>query len=316
MRRSIYSFAITFCIVLLAVSCSEGEHDQEIKNACRACYIICDDIEFVDSIESQATKNIIQQYIDSIDNAIVSIGDSSTVELLCPEASTCKSELADLLCLDDYAYLRYRVYSRAGDKYALVSYRPELIHPTKIVDTNYRPDIECRLKDEEPNLRKLFNQINMLQSKSEEELLQMRTERLRDIEAIHKAEEERAATERKAEEERRNAPTTWDGVAQWMKKKGCSVIGIFKSNGGFGGVLAIYRKGGGTYIASCSLDSSPVDFEYADNLRKVGSNTYQHNEPGSDMPERYTINDGELTTYCYNPDMGEWVNMGSYYQVY
>lgn len=36
----------------------------------------------------------------------------------------------------------------------------------------------------------------------------------------------------------------------------------------------------------------------------------------SDMPERYTIIGGELITYCYNPDMGEWVNMGSYYQVY
>lgn len=319
MRKFIYSF-FAFCTIFFTASCSSGEYDKAIKDACEQVNCTAHNIVFVDSIDNNSTKEQVLQYIASIDSAVVAIGDSALVEFLCPEASTTKQNLEKIRDLGDYAYLRFKVDATSNGriltKYALVSYREDLMRPIKIVDEDYQSDMEFQLKDSEFSIKSTIEDLKNLQSKTPEELLQMKVEKEQRIEEQRKADEERWEAQKKAEEERRNAPSSWEGVAQWMKKKGCSVVGIFKSNGGYGGALTIYKRGGGTYIASCSLSATPVDFQFADNLRKVSGSTYQHNEPGSDMPERYTISGGELITYCYNPDMGEWVNMGSYYQVY
>ena len=311
---------IAFCALLFATSCSTGEYDNAIKDACKEANCNAYDIEFVDSIDNNIIKRKVQQYIASIDSAIISIGDSALVEFLCPKASTIKKNLIMISNLSDYAYLRFRVEatrdSRNITKYALVSYREDLMYPIKIVDEDYLPEMDYQLKKSETSVKSLLNNLNLLKSKTPEERLQMKVEKEKHIEEQRIAKLKKLEEQKKIEEERRYAPKSWEDVAQWMKKKGCSVVGIFKSNSRYGGTLCIYKRGGGTYLSVCSICNKPIDFQFADKLRKVGSNAYQHNEPGSDMPERFIISSGELISYCYNPDMGEWVYMDSYYQVY
>ncbi len=319
MKRSILSI-LFICTLIIIESCSSGEYDKAIKDACAQVNCTAHNIEFVDSIDNQSTKEQVLQYITSIDNTVAAIGDSALVEFLCPEASITKHTLEKIRDLGDYAYLKYRVEASTNGihtiKYALVSYREDLMAPVKIVDEYYQSDMDIQLKDCEYSVKSLIDELTLLKSKTPEELQQMKYEKEQRIEKQRKANQAQLATQKKAEDERRDAPSSWEDVAQWMRKKGYSVIGIYKGNGAYAGTLILYKKGRNTYLSTCSLSNNPVDFEFANRLRKLNSTTYQYNEPGSDMPEKYIVNGGELISYCYNPDMSEWVNMGSYYQVY
>lgn len=309
MRKALISLFCIFCVFYLACCSTSDEHEKEIKDACKSASIILNRIEFVDSIDSQATKEKIKRHINSIDSAVYAIGDSTLVSFLYPSAYDVKRELGRILALDDYAYLRYKVYGITNgysvEKYALISYQDSLICPVKIVDINDETELDFQLKECEYSFTSVMEYLSVLSSKSEDELQEMREEKLKSIEE-----------QRKADEERRNAPKSWDEVAMWMKKKGYTIIGIYKGALAYAGTLVLYKKGSSTYLSSCSISSNPVDFEFANKLTKLNSNTYQYNEPGSDMPERYVISGSELVTYCYNPDVYEWVNMGSYHQIY
>ena len=109
---------------------------------------------------------------------------------------------------------------------------------------------------------------------------------------------------------------SWNEIMSKLDKS-YKVIGIFTmTQGGHEFPLIIYKKNGKYYINHCEMSEKPFEHENSDFLKKLSSNTFMHNEPGSDMPEKYIINNGELDTYAYNPDVGEWVEMGTYWQVY
>lgn len=296
----------TILLVSVLASCSHqavDENEQAIRDVCKNEQLILHSIAFLDTIDSNISRERIHDDIDSLSKAIESVGDSSLISILYPTSFKQKRELENLLSLDDYAYLRYKinVSNTNGyniNKYALVPFREDLMGPIKLVDEDYEFPIDFQTKESEMILKTVLEYLTLLQSKSAEELEDMKNKALLQI------------------EEARNAPSSWSDVAKWMQKRGCTVVGIFQGTQAYSGTLTIYSKGGTYYIASCSISCNPVDFEYADILRKLNSYTYQHNEPGSDMPEKYVINGSLLISYCYNPDMNEWVNMGSYHKQY
>lgn len=286
--------------LLIFCGCSSDERIKAIEDACKEANCNATHIAFLDSIDSQESKAKIKEEIAFIDNIIKETGDSLIVPLLCPNALVVKQQLQKVLELPDYAYLRYKLYVKGDganyDMYALVPYREDLMGEIKIVDYMWESDIEFQHK--QIAINSVRYDLENLLSYSPEERLKRKNEMI-----IYN-------------EKQKNAPKSWQDVANVMKKKGCSVIGIYQGTQQYAGTLAIYSKGGTYYIAPCSISSEPVDYESADNLRKLNSNSYQHNEPGSDMPEKYVINGSQLISYCYNPDMGEWVNMGSYKKIY
>lgn len=289
-------FILSGLYVFFITGCSTNEREKAILDACKETNFYPNSIVFHDSIDSQESKAIVREQITSLDNAIAAIGDSTIVELLCNSTFTTKQELQNILNIPDYAYLRYSLYGTGVTKYALVPYREDLMGPIIIVDEGWESDIEIQLK--EIGYKSVMSDLENIQSLSAEELQAKKADALRHI------------------EEQKTAPRSWQDVALLMQKKGCSIIGIFQGTQAYAGTLAIYSKGGIYYIAPCTISNNPIDFEYADRLRKMNSNSYQYNEPGSDMPEKYVISGSQLISYCYNPDMSEWVNMGSYNKVY
>ncbi len=131
-----------------------------------------------------------------------------------------------------------------------------------------------------------------------------------------KVEEEKETVEESPREEVRPRSLSWKDVVASLGKS-YKVIGIYTMwQGGTELNVIVYRKGGRYYISNCKKELSPFNHEYAESLVKKSSTTYVHNEPGSDMPEKFVIADGALRSYCYNPDMYEWVAMGEYWKVY
>ena len=109
---------------------------------------------------------------------------------------------------------------------------------------------------------------------------------------------------------------SWNEVVSKLDKS-YKVIGIYTmTQGGHEFPLIIYKKNSKYYINHCEMSEKPFEHENSDLLKKISSKTFMHNEPGSDMPEKYIINNGELDSYAYNPDVSEWVEMGTYWQVY
>lgn len=119
-----------------------------------------------------------------------------------------------------------------------------------------------------------------------------------------------------ADEEISSPALSWNDIVVKLGKS-YKVIGIYTmTQGGNDYTLIIYKKHGKYYINHCKDEYPPFDHEYSDLLVKKSSTTYVHNDPDSDMPEKYVISDGELNTYAYNPDFYEWVAMGTYWKVY
>lgn len=108
---------------------------------------------------------------------------------------------------------------------------------------------------------------------------------------------------------------SWHDVAQIVGKH-FKVIGIYKGTMASAPTLILYKKDSRTYLTTCHMSEEPIHHEFAYQLRKLSSTTYQYSEPGDDMPERFVVDGNTLETYTYNPDMGEWVFMGDYWQVY
>lgn len=73
-------------------------------------------------------------------------------------------------------------------------------------------------------------------------------------------------------------------------------------------------------MSYCSFSRNPIDDDSIMRLKKKGGNTFEYNQEGSDMPERYKINkQGNMDSYTFNPDGPygpEWVYMGSYTKIY
>lgn len=119
-----------------------------------------------------------------------------------------------------------------------------------------------------------------------------------------------------SEADSKSTINSWSEVVSKLNKS-YKVIGIYTlTQGGHDFTLIIYKKSGKYYISHCKMSDNPFEHENSDLLKKISSNTYIYNDPGSDMPEKYIINNGELDSYAYNPDVGEWVEMGTYWQVY
>ncbi len=308
MKRIILSF-FAFVSLYLISSCSQGEPNESIIKACKENNIVVDRIVFQDTIKSEDVKSGIRDLISYFDGPIECIEDSGLIRVICPEAFKIRDALDKMLSYSDYAYLRYRVYGKYNghptESYALVSYVDTLIYPVKIVNEWDEVDIVNELNTIKPSALSAIEKVSSLLSKSHQEL-----------QAIADGKKQEAEMLRESNLEKTNRPTTWEDVAILMKKKGCTSIAIYKGMDAFAGTLAFYKKNGNAYLAACSLSDYPMDFEFSDKLKKINGNTYLFSEPGSNMPEKFVFNGSELITYCYNPEVGEWVNMGSYFQTY
>ncbi|MBQ0057746.1 MAG: hypothetical protein KBT20_08830 [Bacteroidales bacterium] len=308
MNRFFISF-FAFVSLYVFVGCSQGEPNESIIKACKEKNIVVDRIVFQDTIKSEDVKSGIQELISYFDGPIECTEDSGLIKVICPEAFKIRDALEKMLSYNDYAYLRYKVYGKYNEHptevYALVSYIDSLIYPIKVVNEWDEVDIVNELNTIRPSALSAIEKVNSLLSKSHEELQAIADGKIQEAEML-----------RESKLERTNRPTTWEDVAILMKEKGCTSITIYKGMDAYAGTLAFYKKNGNAYLAACSLSDYPVDFEYSDKLKKINGNTYIFSEPGSDMPEKFVFNGTELITYCYNPEAGEWVNMGSYYQVY
>lgn len=76
----------------------------------------------------------------------------------------------------------------------------------------------------------------------------------------------------------------------------------------------IYVKKGRYYLGA--IEKGKTEILGDDPLRKKSSHLYVSTDAG-DMPERFVIGDyGDLSVYVYNPEVNEWVDYGTYNQIY
>lgn len=308
--------------MILFYSCrsesKSGEYDDAICKAFIDVGYQVYNIEFIDTIDNNHTKTKIEKFIKSIDDVLDSINDPDLIVSYCPEAFQIKAKLKQILDPSDFSYLRYKVHaSYKGErtkivKYALVSCCKDTVTPIKIVNEHFDSDMYVKLQEIKPSVKSLLEALSIFRTKSKKELQQAKEEKLQIQRKVHK---EELALQKKHEEEILNTPSSWDDVTKWVQKKGCTVMGIYKGNLAYSATLILYKKDGYTYLCTCSIDKNPVDFDYAYKLKKINSNTYQYNEPGSDMPERFKICDDVLISFCFNPDINQWVNMGTYEKI-
>lgn len=285
-----------------------------------------DTIVFEESFDTKIVKDSLALFLSKIDNGIKTIGDSEVVNVLIPNISYVREKITRIIQLEEIkldeedSYKLYRIKTTYRTDKSCKKEFFAIIRNTDIIISLNEPenDFAVQYKEVKSEINNVMYSVETLSQKDHSTLTKLKNEELKKQELARIA-AEKAEKKRLAEIERNRIPD-WDEVASIIKRKtGGKVIGIWNNGPYIATVL--YNRGGRVCMRHCQKSKEPLSPNgYEMRLRKISRNTYQYNEEGSDMPERFVINEyGDLDTYCYNPDGpygGEWVGMGSHTRVY
>lgn len=301
---------------------------EDEKAICELFWFNANYYDIKDIVKVRTINNA--EYMDSIDifNRKIEeykkiINDSSVIALLVPEESEVNYGSENYIFLVKHEYIEYKIETIPKDKgeekkdfFTLISHENGVTITSPIVDKINDLELIANFNTLKVRYNNVLNKLEGLTHKPKDELALMCKEEKERQKAAEKA---RIEAEKQAEA---NKPiSSWNDVADIINNTTGKVIGIWRNRtGGMEMTLVIYQKKGTYYMSYCEFSKNPINEDSSMRLRKKSNSTFEYNQEGSDMPERFTINNsGDLEISTFNPDSPygpEWVDMGTYTKVY
>ncbi len=296
-----YVYILLLAAFSIMVSCSQGEPNESIIRACKEKNIVVSRIEFVDSIQSSTTNDIIKEYLSYINNSIESIADSVLLNSIFPEAFEVKNTLDGLLSSSNHTYLRYRVEGKCDgeniETFAHVPCGDDTKSPVIIADWGKHSSVNSEIEELRPSILSVIDRLGAISG------LTMSN----DVQKILQ----------EVKEGKRHLPSSRDNVVTYLNNKGFSVFGVYASMNLAYYDIAIFMKDNKYYVSSCTIgEESPINLINSSELSKIDKFNFVFVNPVDGEKEKYTTRGSELINYRYNNDNLEWEKLLLYYKVY